>query len=64
MTSGNLAVFDHDVRRHLDFLGRLGGRADGLRARHRGRAGERVEEFLAAKRPGDVDIAEVRTSSG
>ena len=23
MTSGNLAVFDHDVRRHLDFIGRL-----------------------------------------
>ena len=23
MTSGNLAVFDHDVRRHIDFLRRL-----------------------------------------
>ena len=23
MTSGNIAVFDHDVRRHLDFLRRL-----------------------------------------
>ena len=28
MTSGNIAVFDHDVRRHLDFLdGRRGARA-------------------------------------
>jgi glucosamine-6-phosphate deaminase len=26
MTSGNIAVFDHDVRRHLDFLVRLGAR--------------------------------------
>ena len=25
MTSGNLAVFDHDVRRHLDFLERVAG---------------------------------------
>jgi LmbE family N-acetylglucosaminyl deacetylase len=58
MTSGNIAVFDHDVRRYLDWLGRLGaeGRvafeeAAGLR--------RRVEDFLAAKRPGQVDSAEV-----
>ena len=58
MTSGNLAVFDHDVRRHLDFLRRLaaergfGGPASDLAAR--------VETFLAGKHAGDVDIAEVR----
>src|SRR6476661_5994499 len=58
MTSGNVAVFDHDVRRHLDFLRRLaaerhipGPAVDAL--------GPRVDDFLAAKRPGDVDIAEV-----
>ena len=57
MTSGNLAVFDHDVRRHLDFLRRLAaergvGGADEMVAT--------VERFLAGKRPGDVDIAEVQ----
>jgi glucosamine-6-phosphate deaminase len=58
MTSGNVAVFDHDVRRHLDFLRRLAAE------RHIPGAavetlGGRVDDFLAAKRPGDVDIAEV-----
>ena len=59
MTSGNLAVFDHDVRRHLDFLSRVAGErgmAEGVVSRLL----DRVEEFLAAKRPGDVDIEEVR----
>ena len=59
LTSGNLAVFDHDVRRHVDFLRRLA-------CEHR--IGEetvseicrRIEEFLARKRPGDVDIPEVQ----
>jgi glucosamine-6-phosphate deaminase len=58
MTSGNIAVFDHDVRRYVDFLTRLsearavdGAAASALR--------DRVLEFLARKRPGDVDTAEV-----
>src|ERR687898_619861 len=59
MTSGNLAVFDHDVRRHLDFLGRVAG-ARGIAARAVTHLVSRVEEFLAAKRPGDVDIPEVQ----
>ena len=59
MTSGNLAVFDHDVRRHLDFLGRVAG-AQGIAERAVTQLVSRVEEFLAAKRPGDVDIEEVR----
>jgi glucosamine-6-phosphate deaminase len=59
MTSGNIAVFDHDVGRHLDFLRRL------AREHHLGEAGvkafsDRVEQALATKRPGDVDIAEVQ----
>ena len=59
MTSGNLAVFDHDVRRHLDFIGRLAGE------RHIPEAAavelqQRVNEFLSRKRPGDVDIPEVQ----
>jgi glucosamine-6-phosphate deaminase len=59
MTSGNVAVFDHDVRRHLDFLRRLAAE------RHMPSApvdalGRRVDDFLAAKHPGDVDIPEVQ----
>ena len=59
MTSGSLAVFDHDVRRHLDFIRRLAheGRLDepAAMALHR-----RVEQSLAAKRPGDVDSVETQ----
>ena len=59
MTSGSLAVFDHDVRRHLDFLSRVSGER-GMAEGAVTRLVTRVEEFLAAKRPGDVDIEEVR----
>jgi len=59
MTSGNVAVFDHDVRRYVDFLRRLG--------RDRGVGGARMLAltdaalaFLGHKRAGDVDIAEVQ----
>src|SRR5690606_28746665 len=60
MTSGNIAVFDHEVRRYLDFVSRFqtevvhspNGRLGGVLAR--------VEESLATKRPGDVDIPEVQ----
>jgi len=59
MTSGNLAVFDHDVRRHADFIRRLAseGRVEGESLADLDR---RVEEFLAAKHPGEVDIEEVQ----
>ncbi|MFI5229605.1 MAG: glucosamine-6-phosphate deaminase [Gemmatimonadales bacterium] len=59
MTSGNIAVFDHDVRRYVDFIERLAGegriertRVDPLAAR--------VEECLDRKTPGEVDIPEVQ----
>jgi glucosamine-6-phosphate deaminase len=59
MTSGNIAVFDHDARRYVDFLVRLHA--------ERGIGGDEVPalaagvtEFLAAKRPGDVDIPELQ----
>lgn len=59
MTSGNIAVFDHDVRRYVDVLERLAqdrgiGNADVLAM-----AG-RVRQFLATKSPGDVDSAEIQ----
>ena len=59
MTSGNLAVFDHDVRRHLDFLRRLAAEQhlpkDAAAALER-----RIDEFLARKQAGDVDTPEVQ----
>ena len=58
-TSGNIAVFDHDVRRYLDFFERgeavLGGGAEASR----GRLGE-IREVLARKGPGEVDTPEVQ----
>ena len=59
MTSGNIAVFDHDVRRYLDLLERLAreglvdpARVDVLCAR--------ATAFFARKQAGDVDIPEVQ----
>ncbi len=59
MTSGNIAVFDHDVRRYVDFLERL--------ARERGVGQEdvpaftrQVREFLATKQPGTVDSESIQ----
>jgi len=65
MTSGNIAVFDHDVRRHLDFLVRMGARTTEATtpAALRGRD---VREFavglfgaLAGKHSGEVDVAPI-----
>jgi glucosamine-6-phosphate deaminase len=59
MTSGNIAVFDHDVRRYTDLLERLG--AEGLidPARVEGLA-KTVHGFLERKEPGQVDIPEIQ----
>lgn len=59
MTSGNIAVFDHDVRRYVDFLVRL-ARDRRLDVAAIEAMRDRVYGFLAAKHPGDVDIAEVQ----
>lgn len=59
MTSGNIAVFDHDVRRYVDFLERLA--KDGLIERAKVEAtATRVHECLDQKKPGEVDIPEVQ----
>jgi glucosamine-6-phosphate deaminase len=59
MTSGNIAVFDHDVRRYVDFMERLDRVREldpaGIRALAR-----EVREFLARKAPGEVDIPAVQ----
>jgi glucosamine-6-phosphate deaminase len=59
MTSGNIAVFDHDVRRYVDFLERLGFE-NTLERRRVDTLAKRVHEFLERKRPGEVDIPEVQ----
>jgi glucosamine-6-phosphate deaminase len=59
MTSGNIAVFDHDVRRYVDFLVRL-ARESTIGAEATLALRDRVEAFLARKRPGDVDLAEIQ----
>jgi glucosamine-6-phosphate deaminase len=58
MTSGNIAVFDHDVRRYVDFLQRLAHNGQGD-AKAADAWANKVRAFLDSKKPGDVDIAEV-----
>jgi glucosamine-6-phosphate deaminase len=59
MTSGNIAVFDHDVRRYLDWLDRL-SREHGLAPAPVEALRHRVNVFLAGKAAGDVDLPEVQ----
>ena len=59
MTSGNIAVFDHDVRRYVDFLERIASEGRIERAKVDALAA-RVHEQLERKTPGEVDIPEVQ----
>ncbi len=59
MTSGNLAVFDHDVRRHVDFMRRL-ALEQRLAKDAAQELARRIDRFLAGKQEGDVDIPEVQ----
>ena len=57
-TSGNIAVFDHEVRRYVDFLRRFDrdfAKAD----TDTRRLIDKVEQFLETKVPGQVDTEEV-----
>ncbi len=54
MTSGNIAVFDDDVTRHLDFVERAGAWLGGDGAAGGGKR-EAIQGELARKRPGEVD---------
>jgi glucosamine-6-phosphate deaminase len=58
-TSGNIAVFDREVRRHMDFVRRLAADFE-LEATGVGGVLDTVERFLAAKAPGQVDSDEVQ----
>jgi glucosamine-6-phosphate deaminase len=57
-TSGNIAVFDHDVQRYMDFVGKY---LHTLELPDEGHGGlcERINTFLAQKTPGEIDIPEV-----
>lgn len=58
-TSGNIAVFDHDVRRYVEVLERLAADQH-LGRRNVDTLAERVRAFLGAKEPGEVDSPEVQ----
>ncbi len=59
MTSGNIAVFDYDVLRHVDFLERM-HRDRGIGGAEVAALTATVRAFISGKKPGDVDIHEVR----
>ena len=59
MTSGNIAVFDHDVRRHLDFVERAATTL-GLEPAAAQRVRGEVEASFERKAPGDVDLPAVQ----
>ena len=59
MTSGNIAVFDHDVRRHLDFVSRA-AETLGLDRAAVQRVRDGVESSFERKAPGDVDLPVVQ----
>jgi glucosamine-6-phosphate deaminase len=58
-TSGNIAVFDHEVRRYLDFLRRFGRDFEVEAPTVKGMLNE-IERFLETKEPGEVDIPPVQ----
>ncbi len=59
-TSGNIAVFDHEVRRYLDFLRRFSGAFEVEHDERIAALIAEVETFLAAKQPGAIDTPEVQ----
>jgi glucosamine-6-phosphate deaminase len=58
-TSGNIAVFDHEVRRYADFLRRFGNDFD-LNDSAAGALINEVEEFLKSKQVGETDAFPVQ----
>ena len=53
-TSGNIAVFDHEVRKYVDYMRRFAGTFETGRRELVDQLDE-VEEFLNAKEPGQID---------
>ena len=58
MTSGNIAVFDHDAWRFIDFVDEF-NRLFGINQEQTEHLKDRVQTFLRTKRPGDADSTDV-----
>jgi glucosamine-6-phosphate deaminase len=58
MTSGNIAVFDHDARRFVDFVAEF-NRLFSVDEQNTAAVLNRVEEFFRAKEPGQADSQDV-----
>jgi glucosamine-6-phosphate deaminase len=63
MTSGNIAVFDHDARRFADFVDSF-NRLIGLDTQKTAEVRNRVQAFLDSKAPGQPDTPEVLKIKG
>jgi glucosamine-6-phosphate deaminase len=63
MTSGNIAVFDHDARRFLDFMADF-NRLFEIDSKTTEEVETRALEFLDSKRPGQPDSADVLRIKG
>ena len=61
--SGNIAVFDHDAMRFIDFAADF-NRFSGLDAEKSTNLAREVEKFLRTKHPGAVDSPEVQALKG
>src|SRR3954467_7748995 len=59
MTSGNIAVFDHDGRRYIDFMERMGDESR-VKREDVDALAKTVHDFFGQKKAGDVDIPEVQ----
>lgn len=58
MTSGNIAVFDHDALRFADFIAEFNKHA-GIDPTKSKQVTDRISELLITKKPGERDTAEV-----
>lgn len=63
MTSGNIAVFDHDALRHLDYVKQF-NEIFGLRTPAGLALDKKIRDSLANKQPGDPDIPELLEIKG
>ncbi|QEL17277.1 glucosamine-6-phosphate deaminase [Limnoglobus roseus] len=65
MTSGNIAVFDHDARRFVDFVDEfLAGFGDSGEKSSAGTIKERVNKFIDEKKPGQPDSPDLLAVKG
>jgi glucosamine-6-phosphate deaminase len=63
MTSGNIAVFDHDARRFTDFVVEFNRLFD-IDSEHTQRVRDGVLHFLDVKKPGESDPTDLRKIKG